>query len=101
MSMGGLGDSFYEYLLKAWLQSGREDQEARQMYDDAIHYILMYMLKVSSGGLTYISDMKFDRLEHKMDHLACFSGQCYKKFLNFFSFCLIILNVTAITLSVE
>ncbi|XP_023712237.1 mannosyl-oligosaccharide alpha-1,2-mannosidase IA isoform X1 [Cryptotermes secundus] len=74
MSMGGLGDSFYEYLLKAWLQSGREDQEARQMYDDAIHYVLMYMLKVSSGGLTYISDMKFDRLEHKMDHLACFSG---------------------------
>jgi mannosyl-oligosaccharide alpha-1,2-mannosidase len=77
MSMGGLGDSFYEYLLKAWLQSGREDQEARQMYDDAIHYVLMYMLKVSSGGLNYISDMKFDRLEHKMDHLACFSGQCY------------------------
>ncbi|PSN45702.1 Mannosyl-oligosaccharide alpha-1 [Blattella germanica] len=74
MSMGGLGDSFYEYLLKAWLQSGREDQEARQMYDDAIHYVLQHMLKVSPGGLTYISDMKFDRLEHKMDHLACFSG---------------------------
>jgi mannosyl-oligosaccharide alpha-1,2-mannosidase len=77
MSMGGLGDSFYEYLLKAWLQSGREDQEARQMYDDAIHYVLMHMLKVSPGGLTYISDMKFDRLEHKMDHLACFSGQFF------------------------
>ncbi|GFG34480.1 hypothetical protein Cfor_07711, partial [Coptotermes formosanus] len=74
MSMGGLGDSFYEYLLKAWLQSGREDQEARQMYDDAIHYVLLHMLKVSPGGLTYISDMKFDRLEHKMDHLACFAG---------------------------
>ncbi|KAJ9600137.1 hypothetical protein L9F63_009547, partial [Diploptera punctata] len=74
MSMGGLGDSFYEYLLKAWLQSGREDQEARQMYDDAMHYVLLHMLKVSPGGLTYISDMKFDRLEHKMDHLACFSG---------------------------
>jgi hypothetical protein len=87
--MGGLGDSFYEYLLKAWLQSGREDQEARQMYDDAIHYVLLHMLKVSAGGLTYISDMKFDRLEHKMDHLACFSGQFYMQYLYYSSFCLI------------
>ena len=83
--MGGLGDSFYEYLLKAWLQSGREDQEARQMYDDAIHYVLLHMLKVSPGGLTYISDMKFDRLEHKMDHLACFAGQLYVWYLNYSS----------------
>ncbi|XP_067010449.2 mannosyl-oligosaccharide 1,2-alpha-mannosidase IA [Anabrus simplex] len=74
MSIGGLGDSFYEYLLKAWLQSGREDQEARQMFDDAMHHMIQHMLKVSTGGLTYISDMKFDRLENKMDHLACFSG---------------------------
>ncbi|XP_049804172.1 mannosyl-oligosaccharide alpha-1,2-mannosidase IA-like [Schistocerca nitens] len=74
MSIGGLGDSFYEYLLKAWLQSGREDQEARQMYDDAMHAIIQHMVRVSPGGLTYISDLKFDRLEHKMDHLGCFSG---------------------------
>lgn len=74
MSIGGLGDSFYEYLLKAWLQSGREDQEARQMYDDAMHAIIQHMVRVSPGGLIYISDLKFDRLEHKMDHLGCFSG---------------------------
>lgn len=74
MSIGGLGDSFYEYLLKAWIQSGKEDQEARQMYDDAMHNIMQHMLRISPGGLTYISDLKFDRLEHKMDHLGCFSG---------------------------
>lgn len=34
--MGGLGDSFYEYLLKAWLMSDRTDAEARKTYDDAI-----------------------------------------------------------------
>ncbi|XP_063237128.1 mannosyl-oligosaccharide alpha-1,2-mannosidase IA-like isoform X2 [Bacillus rossius redtenbacheri] len=73
-SLGGFGDSFYEYLLKAWLQSGRTDTEARQMYDEAIDNILKHMMRVSPGGLTYISDMKFDRLEHKMGHLACFSG---------------------------
>lgn len=74
MSMGALGDSFYEYLLKAWLQSGREDIEARQMYDEAMQAVMQHMLRTSPGGLMYISDLKFERLEHKMDHLACFSG---------------------------
>ena len=35
-SIGALGDSFYEYLLKAWVQSAQTDTEARQMYDDAV-----------------------------------------------------------------
>ncbi|XP_046392272.1 mannosyl-oligosaccharide alpha-1,2-mannosidase IA-like isoform X2 [Ischnura elegans] len=75
MSIGALGDSFYEYLLKAWLQSGKEDQEAREMYDEALARLIQHMLQVSQRSkLMYFSDMKFDRLEHKMDHLACFSG---------------------------
>ncbi|KQS29861.1 uncharacterized protein Dere_GG18934, isoform C [Drosophila erecta] len=74
MSLGALGDSYYEYLLKAWLQSGQTDEEAREMYDEAMLAILDKMVRTSPGGLTYVSDLKFDRLEHKMDHLACFSG---------------------------
>ncbi|KAG7213139.1 hypothetical protein KM043_002454 [Ampulex compressa] len=74
MSLGGLGDSFYEYLLKAWIQSGREDVEARQMYDAAIKAIDERMIKISPGKLLYVSDLKYDRLEHKMGHLACFAG---------------------------
>ncbi|XP_016954523.1 mannosyl-oligosaccharide alpha-1,2-mannosidase IA isoform X2 [Drosophila biarmipes] len=74
MSLGALGDSYYEYLLKAWLQSGQTDEEAREMYDEAMVAILDKMVRTSPGGLTYVSDLKFDRLEHKMDHLACFSG---------------------------
>ncbi|XP_065089168.1 mannosyl-oligosaccharide alpha-1,2-mannosidase IA isoform X2 [Ochlerotatus camptorhynchus] len=74
MSLGALGDSFYEYLLKAWIQSGHEDDEAREMYDDAMQAIIQNMIRTSPGGLTYVSDLKFERLEHKMDHLACFAG---------------------------
>lgn len=74
MSLGALGDSFFEYLLKSWLQSGQSDDEAREMYDDAMEAIMEHMVRKSSSGLTYVSDMKFDRLEHKMDHLACFAG---------------------------
>lgn len=75
MSLGALGDSFYEYLLKSWLQSGQTDDDAKEMYDEAMSAILKHMIVTSPSGLIYTSDMKFDRLEHKMDHLACFSGE--------------------------
>ncbi|KAJ8978369.1 hypothetical protein NQ317_018601 [Molorchus minor] len=74
MSMGALGDSFYEYLLKAWLQANKEDNEARQMFDDAMQSVFQHMLHTSPNGLMYFAELKFDRTEHKMDHLACFSG---------------------------
>ncbi|KAL7304893.1 hypothetical protein TKK_0002697 [Trichogramma kaykai] len=74
MSLGGLGDSFYEYLLKAWIQSGKTDREARQMYDEAMDAIMTHMILKSPGGLLYASDIQYERVEHKMGHLACFAG---------------------------
>lgn len=73
--MGALGDSFYEYLLKAWLQSGQTDSDARLMYDEAMQALVENIIITAPSGLVYASDMKFDRLEHKMDHLACFAGR--------------------------
>lgn len=75
MSLGALGDSYYEYLLKSWIQSGQTDEEARTMFDDAMLAISKKMVQKSAEGLTYVSDLKFDKLEYKMDHLACFSGE--------------------------
>lgn len=75
ISMGALGDSFYEYLLKAWLQSGRRDSDARRMYDEATNAIYNSLVQTSTRSkLTYLAEMKYDRTEHKMDHLACFAG---------------------------
>ena len=76
-SVGALGDSFYEYLLKEWLRSGKRDQEAKQMFDEAATAIEQYLVQKSPGGLTYIAEWKYGRLEHKMDHLACFAGGMY------------------------
>lgn len=76
ISMGALGDSFYEYLLKSWLQSAKTNDEAKQMYVDAMDTAVGKLIQKSNGGLTYFAEMKFNRLEHKMDHLACFSGGC-------------------------
>jgi hypothetical protein len=32
------------------------------------------MIVKSDNGLTYFAEMKGSRLDHKMDHLACFIG---------------------------
>ena len=34
--MGALADSFYEYLIKAWIMSGKTDTQAKTMYFDVI-----------------------------------------------------------------
>ncbi|KAI5637431.1 glycosyl hydrolase family 47 domain-containing protein [Phthorimaea operculella] len=76
MSLGALGDSFYEYLLKAWLVSGETDEQARVMFDTAMQAALDKMLRVSPGGLSYLAEMKYGRIfEEKMDHLSCFAGE--------------------------
>ena len=40
VSLGARGDSYYEYLLKAWLQTGREDARLRARYDAAVGAVL-------------------------------------------------------------
>lgn len=77
ISLGALGDSFYEYLLKAWIQSNKTDSTARQMYDNAMNGVVKNMIQRSPGGLIYASDMKLGQLDHKMGHLACFAGEDY------------------------
>lgn len=76
MSLGALGDSFYEYLLKAWLLSNQEDEQSRVMFDEAMQAALDKMLRVSPGGLSYLAELKYGRIfEEKMDHLSCFAGE--------------------------
>ncbi|XP_066563740.1 mannosyl-oligosaccharide 1,2-alpha-mannosidase IA isoform X2 [Amia ocellicauda] len=74
VSVGGLGDSFYEYLLKAWLMSDKTDEEGRKLYYDAVQAIETSLIRKSSNGLTYIAEWKGGLLEHKMGHLTCFAG---------------------------
>merc|ERR1719158_1824005 len=76
-SVGALGDSFYEYLLKEWLRSGKRDLQAKTLFDEAALDIEEQLIQTSASGLTYIAEMKYGRLEHKMDHLACFAAGMY------------------------
>eukprot|EP01041_Mallomonas_annulata_P002517 gene2517-4896_t len=73
VTFGALGDSFYEYLLKIWIQGGRREDWLREMYDNAIDGVVDVLLKASEpSGLAYISDWDGYRNHNKMDHLVCF-----------------------------
>uniref|UniRef100_A0A673JLD1 alpha-1,2-Mannosidase n=1 Tax=Sinocyclocheilus rhinocerous TaxID=307959 RepID=A0A673JLD1_9TELE len=74
VSIGGLGDSFYEYLIKSYLMSDKTDQEAQKMYYSAMEAIETNLVQKSPGGLTYVAEWRGGILDHKMGHLACFSG---------------------------
>lgn len=75
ISFGAMGDSFYEYMLKVWLQGGKKETILRNMYDRAIDGLHNRMIRKSSpSGLTYIAELVGDAVDQKMDHLACFMG---------------------------
>ncbi|XP_026083935.1 mannosyl-oligosaccharide 1,2-alpha-mannosidase IC-like [Carassius auratus] len=74
VSIGGLGDSFYEYLIKSYLMSDKTDQEAQKMYYSAMEAIETNLVQKSPAGLTYVAEWRGGILDHKMGHLACFSG---------------------------
>jgi len=78
ITLGALGDSFYEYLLKYWIFTGKKEEKYRRMYDDATHNIIQNLVKRSSpSGLLYIAELIGDRITPKMDHLVCFAAAMF------------------------
>ncbi|CAD6190939.1 unnamed protein product [Caenorhabditis auriculariae] len=74
-SLGAMADSFYEYLLKQWISTGKKDNSTKREYDEAIAAMERKMLFVSpENKLTYFANLRGNRVEHKMEHLACFAG---------------------------
>lgn len=77
-SLGALGDSFYEYLLKSWILSGRKDEQARSMYEQAMKAAEESMLrKTPSSNLMYFGEDRSGRFDPQMGHLTCFVGGLY------------------------
>ena len=75
ITLGALGDSYYEYLLKQYLLTGQTEQRYRDMYLQAVRSISDRLVRKSTpGGQTYVAEFKRGSLYNKMDHLACFTG---------------------------
>jgi len=78
VSLGAMGDSFYEYLIKIWFLTDKTLVKYRSMYDEAIDNIKNYLIKKSDpSSLTYIAEYIGNSIDHKMDHLVCFAGAMF------------------------
>ena len=65
-----MGDSFYEYLLKQWLFTGKQEARYWHMYNATLAG-LMHHLVVRTPRRTYVAERRPDgKLHHKMDHLV-------------------------------
>lgn len=75
ISLGAMGDSAYEYLLKQWLMSGKREKRYLDMYIRSVKGMEEKLLARSTpSNLLYLADFKDGAQHHKMDHLACFAG---------------------------
>ncbi|CAH0490156.1 unnamed protein product [Peronospora farinosa] len=77
ITVGSFGDSFYEYLLKVYIYSGKrqEDKYLREFYDDAVRGIEEYLLYFSiPDNLYFLHEITVPSLSRdlSMSHLACF-----------------------------
>ena len=73
ITVGAEADSYYEYLLKGWLQTGRKDETLKTNWIQFTE-ALPRLLKTSVGGRTFAGDMHLDVVGNRMQHLSCFVG---------------------------
>ncbi|ETV78472.1 hypothetical protein H257_07995 [Aphanomyces astaci] len=77
VTIGALGDSFYEYLLKVWLYSGKraDDLFLRRTYDDAVAGMEKHLYVHSVPDDAYfLQELRIPQMEGtpQQDHLLCF-----------------------------
>ncbi|KAH9823343.1 family 47 glycoside hydrolase [Melampsora americana] len=77
--IGSRGDSYYEYLIKQYLQTNRTENVYREMYDVAMTGIKEELVRDTPGGLVYTGELHpagagTYTYVPKQDHLVCFLG---------------------------
>ncbi|XP_074493233.1 mannosidase, alpha, class 1B, member 1b [Sebastes fasciatus] len=72
-TLGARADSYYEYLLKQWIQGGKKEDQLLEDYLQAIEGVKKNLLQKSSpNGLTFVGEISHGQFSPKMDHLVCF-----------------------------
>ncbi|XP_019442660.1 PREDICTED: mannosyl-oligosaccharide 1,2-alpha-mannosidase MNS1-like [Lupinus angustifolius] len=74
ITFGAMGDSFYEYLLKAWIQGNKTEAVKfyREMWETSMKGLESLIKKSTPSSFTYIAEKLGNELYAKMDELACF-----------------------------
>jgi mannosyl-oligosaccharide alpha-1,2-mannosidase len=78
VSMAACADSYFEYLLKMYLLSGKTDMDALHTWKAAMNQMRKTLVGVSREKLTYVAVSGFAGSRggpvSTMDHLSCFVG---------------------------
>ncbi|KAI8578896.1 hypothetical protein K450DRAFT_175778 [Umbelopsis ramanniana AG] len=78
--LGSRGDSYYEYLLKQYLQTDKTEEVYRNMYDQTVNAMKKYLVRHSQPSeFLFLGELPQgrnspDQISPKMDHLVCFMG---------------------------
>jgi len=79
ITLGARGDSYYEYLLKQWIQTGAvldKNHENFYLFEDWLESVKgvkdKLLKKTQPGNLTFIGELLGESFSPKMDHLVCF-----------------------------
>jgi hypothetical protein len=74
--LGSRGDSYYEYLIKQYLQTSKQEPIYEDMWDQALHGVRKHLITYSTPtGYTVLGERQNGLqgdLTPKMDHLVCF-----------------------------
>jgi mannosyl-oligosaccharide alpha-1,2-mannosidase len=74
VSFGSLGDSFYEYLIKVYMLTGKKDTQMKRMYLECVEGFKT-LIHVREDGLQYFKRIGVYGYEEEiMDHLSLFMG---------------------------
>ncbi|XP_021296941.1 mannosyl-oligosaccharide 1,2-alpha-mannosidase MNS1 [Herrania umbratica] len=75
ITFGAMGDSFYEYLLKVWIQGNKTSylKLYRDMWETSMKGLLSLIRRSTPSSFAYICEKNGNSLTDKMDELACFA----------------------------
>jgi len=75
ITFGAMGDSFYEYLLKVWIQGNRTAtvKHYREMWETSMKGLQSLVRKTTPSSFTYLCEKTGSAIKDKMDELACFA----------------------------
>ncbi|KAM6975299.1 endoplasmic reticulum mannosyl-oligosaccharide 1,2-alpha-mannosidase isoform 1-T1 [Tautogolabrus adspersus] len=73
LTLGARADSYYEYLLKQWIQGGKTEEDLLEDYLQAIEGVKKHLVRQTGPNrLTFVGELNHNRFNPKMDHLVCF-----------------------------
>ncbi|KAK7933255.1 hypothetical protein WMY93_004151 [Mugilogobius chulae] len=68
-TLGARADSYYEYLLKQWLQGGKKERRLSTSHRGSEE---KSGAETSPNGFTFVGELSHGQFSPKMDHLVCF-----------------------------